>query len=1367
MKGEVKLTLSLKIAKLIICLTLLALPLVIAVSVHNTKAGGILDTKHDFTRASLTSKYPRGPCTVCHTPHKSPDIRLWPRASSGWDFGEPPITASSKVCLDCHGYSLDTVPLYDDLPDIDGANWGGIGWTPKQVYDNAGVYKYLNHAGGIDKDCTKCHPHHKGMVPEGCNLCHGFPPGFDDIRISGERLGSVENVPGSIDDDEAGAHLLHTKENTTNSSIPLEYNGQGDIADNKGYPKLGGFCTACHMRWSDDPVFGEGPTGHDGKPDEPNKDDPPDDAGEVDFDILDELTRYPTITKDANGLNTAVGDEIRDRNIENTDDTGAVLGLPPGSNGGTSKCVNIYCHSTVIMQATADPWISPVENLPIGLVYPVWNDDTSVKCGSCHEDSVGALDDYDDDGVADGLAVGHIGNKMTNKSHAKHVTYDTTYKTYKIYCTDCHLGKGKTDAASTEFHVDGKTQLNVSITDYAGIVGLNITTTYYNTGGGIDDENLPGGLIGFGQCDNVYCHSGGDEVKKFSGPPDPLVLRYAQPTWGAALTCESCHGTYYFDPAAENIPDGAPDYDNGGAGATYANSHAAHVRGGVPCKRCHYTSIDPDSADDDPTIWYDRVAPDVHTHVNGIIEINSELQGDFNGYKKEAATENDDVKRCYDTGPCHGTYDPVTEWLNAPQWGGTADCFTCHGGTEPAVRPIEPPGEPAIMPPNKVNKDEYITSGHGLPTGSYYPPGSANGGNPGAGFEDYTSALLLPGCMSRNASNPQLPTEGCHFAGSAHTTKSATDPYRLGDYYTITSDVDGFCKYCHMGDIFVEAETHTKTTTGSVLNWDGGNGGANTWETNPPKCVDCHDPHGDSNDYMIRDSIAYMTGSTVYGSPTGAMKPVSFNLTGAGLAGDYYDVDIITPGTDGICQVCHTQNLVYNNIAVGILDGEVKTHRNNLDAADNIIDFLPDTSPRICTSCHFHYGGAGPPMKDYGFKIPSLTLAENDGANCTDCHMWNPDGDPTHPLMVSKSADPILNAGGLLDGLSVTNDDNDDVDNYTFGSQPGWITGPPDIPQIADYSDRGMIDTAQWFTAGHGMSVANYLPETALDGGVDIDAGPGLGCVSTGLNKVDGGCHVYDDSVPNGAAHGLPADPFRIVGLSNASGKEIIVYVCKGCHYKGNKSKNTKPANHNAANLYPDGICTDCHDPHGDTMNTDAYATSASISDSNINAAMMQREVVWRNRWLEDASGEPLANWGDPTFFEAPDTEDKLEPSARYYITSPGAPAASDFAVHNDNYSAICEACHRADTTPDPPGPRTMWFRRNNDDGVTPASGYHIESCTDCHLHPAGFQRGQMDGNPDCMTGCHFPDIKTANNDDIDDWLYGNGTVICLRLLKV
>ena len=227
------------------------------------------------------------------------------------------------------------------------------------------------------------------------------------------------------------------------------------------------------------------------------------------------------------------------------------------------------------------------------------------------------------------------------------------------------------------------------------------------------------------------------------------------------------------------------------------------------------------------------------------------------------------------------------------------------------------------------------------------------------------------------------------------------------------------------------------------------------------------------------------------------------------------------------------------------------------------------------------------------------------------------------------------------------------------------------------------------------------------------------------------------------------------MGLSNAKGKEIIVKVCKGCHFK-NKSKNTKPANHLAANLYPDGICTDCHDPHGDTGNIDASMTSIADSVDTITSAMMQREVVWRNRWYEDAGGEPLANWGDPTYDEG-FGEDKLEPAARYYIAVSGAPAASDFAKHNTGYSGICEACHRANTTPDPPGPRTMWFRRLDDDGVTPETGYHVESCTDCHLHPAGFQRGQMDNNADCMTGCHFPDNKTINNDDVDDWVYGNG----------
>ncbi|MDA8123544.1 MAG: hypothetical protein M0Z38_13395, partial [Deltaproteobacteria bacterium] len=125
------------------------------------------------------------------------------------------------------------------------------------------------------------------------------------------------------------------------------------------------------------------------------------------------------------------------------------------------------------------------------------------------------------------------------------------------------------------------------------------------------------------------------------------------------------------------------------------------------------------------------------------------------------------------------------------------------------------------------------------------------------------------------------------------------------------------------------------------------------------KCVDCHDPHGDGNYYLIRSAInnpANATdtnaGSDSYGTPKDNVLSVITFTSLTGFAATSYAV----PGAgNGICEVCHNQTTPYNNAG----SDNTGTHA---------------TRTGRCTTCHSHTTG----FKGQGHAA---------GANCKGCHV--------------------------------------------------------------------------------------------------------------------------------------------------------------------------------------------------------------------------------------------------------------------------------------------------------------------------------------------------------------------------------------------
>ncbi len=237
-----------------------------------------------------------------------------------------------------------------------------------------------------------------------------------------------------------------------------------------------------------------------------------------------------------------------------------------------------------------------------------------------------------------------------------------------------------------------------------------------------------------------------------------------------------------------------------------------------------------------------------------------------------------------------------------------------------------------------LSQAQWQSSGHGLAEGSEY----AVSGNQGAGMScnychDYAS----------NHNDPANPfrlvnTGGPHGVNGVCLTCHATDGpgYQpptddSGNYPPVNSSVkvDSF----HFG-----------------LRHSGQDGGMFCW--------DCHDPHGDSNIYMVHDRVSSET-QGAFGIPA-ALRPVTFTNASTGT-----DYALNNAPFDGICQVCHTTANHYTENSGDSHNAHVR-----------------------CTTCHWHNGlgesdafrRPGPPVQtEYALRardgsMISLELDMND-----------------------------------------------------------------------------------------------------------------------------------------------------------------------------------------------------------------------------------------------------------------------------------------------------------------------------------------------------------------------------------------------------
>ncbi len=350
------------------------------------------------------------------------------------------------------------------------------------------------------------------------------------------------------------------------------------------------------------------------------------------------------------------------------------------------------------------------------------------------------------------------------------------------------------------------------------------------------------------------------------------------------MNCSSCH--------SGGITAG-PTYANG---SPKANSHAAHTAA-MNCQTCHSSVIN--AADD---------LINLTLHVNQLYDI---VAGAGASFSVTAGTGTPTSPAQCTNISCHGG--------NTAIWGVAINCQECHGG------PVDLNNfNGSFWNDGSIGKirviGEWDTSGHGKPSGVYWS------GNPAADFTG-TNAC-----------------EYCHDPGVAH--KNGSNPFRLRNYSTTSWGRNAPCLICHATSatgFTVNGVFRNRTLSTPINSSHSGtkHGGANG--TGGRFCWDCHDPHGDSNIYMIHDAVAQKS-DAVTGAPL-VTRPTVFTS-----AYDGTDFAKSTAPFDGICNVCHTATNNYRATAGNNhYSSTICVECHNHNAADTSSAFKPIY---LCDSCH-------------------------------------------------------------------------------------------------------------------------------------------------------------------------------------------------------------------------------------------------------------------------------------------------------------------------------------------------------------------------------------------------------------------------------
>ena len=589
-------------------------------------------------------------------------------------------------------------------------------------------------------------------------------------------------------------------------------------------------------------------------------------------------------------------------------DCNACHGHPTGS------CSNIGCHDGKVHEG--DPVAGRIWTLPakFGNLTSVFNNVTGYHW-PLGQEWMGSLPMFPNEGPLSARPNSHPRHAQTDftcdQCHAKTVL-TAPNGSGCIYTPGCHTlgqvppgGMGEVSHIDAAFHVD------------------KIKSVYFKN---VEASYDPDTRI----CSNTLCH-----------PPG------ANPVWGStvnSVTCLSCHGTSSGDVDDYNAFNGTQGKINKtqweerghGRGIYGAYTSAYPLSGnpaanfpGNPCWYCHDNSV-------------------LHKDSSNIYRLKMHSQYERR-FEKECVY-------------CH-------------MEGTNVECLACHVGQTESLSPQATTG--GILFKFKNTSTELRFTDHTyvancIDGGASCHTNDSNTHKVNAGVwtpdmkRDVKNQYLMMGvCLQCHDDDSSNQCTSCHIAPESNPLK-----YSLG-YDPGTGFIKpqkarasaGHFGYKHYRD-FTDSGGWQKTYTSvKSPNFGTYSVAKGTWKGGK-FCWDCHDPHGDSNIYMIQKKVATETDGW-FGIPkTGKQKDVVF----LGIGGADY---VKKTGTiDGVCNVCHSPASDHYTSERG--DGHNYPRRCTTCHEHRFAD--SHANKQDCDSCHEN---SKPIPKHTAFGLPR---------DCTKCH---------------------------------------------------------------------------------------------------------------------------------------------------------------------------------------------------------------------------------------------------------------------------------------------------------------------------------------------------------------------------------------------
>jgi predicted CxxxxCH...CXXCH cytochrome family protein len=880
-----------------------------------------------------------------------------------------------------------------------------------------------DHSHNVGVRCTTCHQHIEGFKGVGCDVCHGYPPVVDSA--TGGPDGLVNN-PGVTGSSTAGAHDMHVNTKlypcevchyNSVGSGPTHNDGPPQVIT-IGFSLFGGAYVGgiydgqttasydssevnttvlntgsmtcdniyCHGKLPDGTIWGGGKetspawdgsvtcsSCHDtggALSDLSGKHAKHTDGSTYGFAC--EKCHYET----ASGSNTIKNQSYHANNVKDI-----VFAAGGVFDSGTKSCTSTYCHSDARGGAPN--------------VAVKWSDTFSMQCDSCHNGRTG-LDTLE----------------MVSNGHDRLVSSDWV-RHYPCYY--CHDATVDTSSNIKDYSKHVNENIDVVMASKWYIAG-NPAPSYdpntkvcdnvycHSDGTTVDPEVRPFAWTeGHAKCNTCHGHPTGscsDCHTDITGWPPGEEWKSAMPMYentGPGTERANTHERHL-------LTDFSCD-----------NCHFLTIANGT-CTDCHSGGTPSGSMDE-----VNHINPTYH--VNKIKDVVFKAGGTYDQINKTCSNTachtgtdpqwGDSVNNTVICLTCHGTteadvddfakFNDIRAKINMNEWEDTGHGRPADAGNYPSGNPpADFPGNPCwychdneVLHNDSTNpfrlkkhqqferrfeKECVYCHMEGLDSecmgchndAESLAPQLVDITNPPFSQDHTTYTDGQTSCVDVcHATDEQRHNTGAGL-WTAEEKADVQNQYVMMGVCLVCHDDDsnGRCEQCHTGPQyqlgydpgtgFIVATSKATSTHFGYKHyaayenegvWKGGK-----------FCWDCHDPHGDSNIYMIQDKIATETDGT-FGIPI-SRRDVTFTRKQTGL-----DYARISEPFDGICNVCHTetgQHYRYD-YGDGHNAGRICTECHEHRFSDS------HASGQACNTCHLNK----PIARHSGFGLPR---------DCTKCH---------------------------------------------------------------------------------------------------------------------------------------------------------------------------------------------------------------------------------------------------------------------------------------------------------------------------------------------------------------------------------------------